>query len=83
MEDADWIVNKIHRADPASEPVHDLGWLIANLPIGVDAWRKSKGALFEKVSAPRRWLLADALACFGTMSISLGFAKTCPRRVTS
>ena len=53
-----WIIGAIHRADPATEPVHDLAYLTAVLGDGGDAWRSTKVVLFAKVGTGHRRSLA-------------------------
>lgn len=62
--DADWIIRKIKEADPTVEPIHDLGWLISNLPDGAVAWQKSKTYLFEKVSPEKPRVLAHCIGMY-------------------
>lgn len=59
-----WIVRQIEQADPEMEPVHDLAWLIVNLPDGKRAWGEAKKALFQKVSADRPRILAKCVGQF-------------------
>lgn len=53
-----WITTVVRRADPASEPVHDLAYLIGNLDDGGDTWRACKHELFRKLEAGKRRALA-------------------------
>lgn len=64
VHDPEWIVGKIAEADPGTEPVHDLGWLIANLPDGTAAWQKSKAILFDKVASDKDRVLAKCVGLF-------------------
>lgn len=64
VNDPAWIVRQITRAVPEVEPVHDLGWLIANLANGNASWNTAKHALFEKISADRPRVLATCIGQF-------------------
>jgi hypothetical protein len=44
-----WLEGAIHRADPATEPVQDLAYLVAGVEDGGELWRRCKPALYEKV----------------------------------
>ena len=60
----DWIVIAINAADPSTEPVHDLGWLVANEHDGGETWSRCKLALFSKVSSDKLRVLAANIGCF-------------------
>jgi hypothetical protein len=64
QDDAEWIVSAIERAKAATDPVHDLGWLVVNLPDGSQAWERCRRHLFEKVDPTRRRLLARCIGLF-------------------
>lgn len=48
-EDPDWVHGAIEQSNPTVDPVHDLGWLVANLNDSGVTWRAVKTLLFEKV----------------------------------
>ncbi|MDA0831650.1 MAG: HEAT repeat domain-containing protein [Planctomycetota bacterium] len=55
-----WLVNAIKCAEPATEPVHDLGYLVANANDGGRTWYLVKAMLFEKTRAEKpRSLVAN------------------------
>ena len=60
----EWVMRRVELADAATEPVHDLGWLIANLPDGLKAWQKSKKRLFETIDADHDHVLAKCVGLF-------------------
>ncbi len=64
VTDPEWIIRRVELSNAAVEPVHDLGWLIANLPNGSKAWEKSKKKLFESVDVDRVRVLAKCVGLF-------------------
>ncbi len=64
VNDPAWIVRQIKHADPDREPIHDLAWLIVNLPDGKPSWDEAKHALFPKVAADRPRVLAKCVGQF-------------------
>jgi len=54
----DWVAERIERADPKTEPVHDLAYLCANLLDDGLTWNACKEILFNKVSLEKRRALA-------------------------
>jgi hypothetical protein len=64
MADPEWIIRAIERSNPELEPVHDLGWLIANLPDGSNAWARTKKTLFESVAHDHVRVLAKCVGLF-------------------
>jgi hypothetical protein len=58
-----WIVGAVGRADPATEPVYDLGYLLAN--VGENShWESSKDDLFAKVVPSHERSLASCVLRF-------------------
>ncbi len=54
----EWVADRIKQADPATEPVHDLAYLCANLHDNGRTWRQCKTLLFEKIPSNKQRSLA-------------------------
>jgi hypothetical protein len=64
QNEREWIIRTIERARAGADPVYDLGWLLANLPDGRQAWEISKQQLFAKIEPKHRRLLAHCIGQF-------------------
>ena len=63
--DLSWLLKKIQEADPVTEAVSELGWLVANIVDSSEArniWNQTKELLFEKVQSHK---LRSLIRCIG------------------
>ncbi|NQT14651.1 MAG: hypothetical protein HQ582_17980, partial [Planctomycetes bacterium] len=60
--DPSWLERAIVRADPETEPVHDLAYLVASVDDGGALWRRCKPVLREKIPAHKERSLATNIA---------------------
>ncbi|MCK4624703.1 MAG: HEAT repeat domain-containing protein [Phycisphaerae bacterium] len=60
-QDPSWIKRAIRAANPESEPVHDLAYLLAGLEGGEQLWKTCKSDLFSKVSPEKERSLARCI----------------------
>ncbi len=56
--DVPWLEHTVERANPHSEPVHDLAYVLASLDDAAHVWRAHKSVLFAKVQPPQHRSLA-------------------------
>lgn len=54
-----WLEQIIEQANSAQEPVHDLAYLLANLPEEGELWRRVKRTLMQKVAPEKERSLAS------------------------
>jgi hypothetical protein len=64
VNDPSWIVRQIKHADTNLGPIHDLAWLVVNLPVGKPSWDDAKHTLFQKVAADHPRVLAKCVGQF-------------------
>lgn len=64
--DVNWLTKRIREADPQAEPVADLLFILANLPVneGLHVWQQTKSDLFEKLPMEGRRAVAHCLIRF-------------------
>ncbi|HEY3965547.1 MAG TPA: hypothetical protein VGM05_13405 [Planctomycetaceae bacterium] len=60
---SEWVISKIESAS-RTDPVNDLGWLLAKLPEGAPAWERCKQPLFAKIPNDKLRVLATLIGQF-------------------
>ncbi len=60
----EWVRQAVHRADPGTEPVYELAYLMTKLENGTTLWFELKDILFAKISEERERSIATCLESF-------------------
>jgi hypothetical protein len=60
----DWVRQTVRHADPATEPVYALAYLLTRIENGPTLWRELKDVLFAKVTRERERSVATCLESF-------------------